>query len=150
MATPSRASKKSSSKVIAKDVVERTGATVSKRDLDALPHPNTGITIAKTNQALPATRQDKQESNLKWIKDKGWQSPLEFLVEVMNNSGVDRGTRIDAAKAAAPYVHAKLQSVMVESPHDQVDSEIKALFRDALAADKAAGPPAPSAEYEPS
>jgi hypothetical protein len=134
----------------AKRLAAQQGVTLRKED--QLPHSTKqGALIAPSTEhqdkLAPA---EKRESNVKWIKDKGWQTPLEFMVEVMNDSGQDRGTRLDAAKAAAPYVHAKLQSVMVESPHDQVDSEIKALFRDALAADKAAGPPAPAAEYEPS
>lgn len=35
--------------------------------------------------------------------------PLEYLLQVMRDPGIDEGKRIDAAKAAAPYVHAKLQ-----------------------------------------
>ena len=38
-------------------------------------------------------------------------SPLEYLLSVVRDVGADEGKRIDAAKAAAPYVHAKLQPV---------------------------------------
>lgn len=38
-------------------------------------------------------------------------SPLDYLLEVMRDKGADEGKRIDAAKAAAPYCHAKLQPV---------------------------------------
>lgn len=37
--------------------------------------------------------------------------PLDYLLQVMRDAGADEARRIDAAKAAAPYVHAKLQPV---------------------------------------
>lgn len=47
---------------------------------------------------------------LEGVKAKGI-TPLEFLLSVMRDVGVDEGKRIDAAKAAAPYCHAKLQPI---------------------------------------
>ena len=38
-------------------------------------------------------------------------SPLDYLLSVMRDAGADEAKRIDAAKAAAPYVHPKLQPV---------------------------------------
>ena len=38
-------------------------------------------------------------------------TPLEFMLEVMRDDGNDLLIRMDAAKAAAPYVHPKLASV---------------------------------------
>lgn len=35
--------------------------------------------------------------------------PLDYLLQVMRDAGSDEARRIDAAKAAAPYVHARLQ-----------------------------------------
>lgn len=37
--------------------------------------------------------------------------PLDYLLEVMRDAGEETTKRIDAAKAAAPYVHPKLQPV---------------------------------------
>lgn len=37
--------------------------------------------------------------------------PLDYLLQVMRDAGADEAKRIDAAKAAAPYLHAKLQPV---------------------------------------
>lgn len=37
--------------------------------------------------------------------------PLDYLLSVMRDDREERGRRIDAAKAAAPYVHPKLQPV---------------------------------------
>jgi hypothetical protein len=38
-------------------------------------------------------------------------TPLEYLTSVYRDLSADESKRIDAAKAAAPYVHAKLSSV---------------------------------------
>lgn len=37
--------------------------------------------------------------------------PLDYLLEVMRDVGADEARRIDAAKAAAPYVHPRLQPI---------------------------------------
>ena len=37
-------------------------------------------------------------------------TPLEYLTSVFQDVGQDESKRIDAAKAAAPYVHARLSS----------------------------------------
>ena len=37
--------------------------------------------------------------------------PLEFMLAILRDDTVPRDERMDAAKAAAPYVHAKLASV---------------------------------------
>jgi len=42
---------------------------------------------------------------------EGGISPLDYLLGVLRDSQLDRDTRIDAAKAAAPYVHARLAAV---------------------------------------
>lgn len=38
-------------------------------------------------------------------------TPLEYLTSVYRDQAIALGERIDAAKAAAPYLHAKLQPV---------------------------------------
>lgn len=42
------------------------------------------------------------------------KDPLEFLINVMNDSGEDPKLRVDAAKAALPYVHGKKAPVGVK------------------------------------
>lgn len=37
--------------------------------------------------------------------------PLDYLLQVMRDEDADKAQRMDAAKAAAPYVHARLASV---------------------------------------
>lgn len=39
------------------------------------------------------------------------QSPLDFMLEVMRDETAGRSQRLDAAKAAAPYMHARLNAV---------------------------------------
>lgn len=40
-------------------------------------------------------------------------TPLEYLLQVMRNDLNELPIRLDAAKSAAPYVHAKLANVQV-------------------------------------
>lgn len=49
------------------------------------------------------------------------QSPLEFMLAVMRDDTEDKGVRLEAAKAAAPFVHARLAAVTVkdETPQQQ-------------------------------
>ena len=48
----------------------------------------------------------KQEEKLT-IATNGTQTPLEFLLSVMNDNEVEDRLRLDAAKTAAQYIHAK-------------------------------------------
>ncbi|PPD07075.1 MAG: hypothetical protein CTY28_11325 [Hyphomicrobium sp.] len=41
-------------------------------------------------------------------------TPLEYLLNIMRNVTEDADRRLDAAKAAAPYVHPRLSSLAVE------------------------------------
>lgn len=41
----------------------------------------------------------------------GELTPLDYLKSVYQNEQTDEARRIDAAKAAAPYVHAKLANI---------------------------------------
>ena len=42
-------------------------------------------------------------------------SPLEFLLSVVRDQTKDIAVRLDAAKCAAPYLHARLQTTAVQS-----------------------------------
>lgn len=42
---------------------------------------------------------------------EGGVTPLEYLLGVLRDGDLDLDTRMDAAKAAAPYVHARLAAV---------------------------------------
>lgn len=46
-------------------------------------------------------------------------TPLEYLLSVVHDENEDRPVRVDAAKAAAPYVHPKLAQVVHKGADDQ-------------------------------
>lgn len=62
------------------------------------------------------------------LKAQG-REPLEFLIKVMMNEHepeedpYDIKTRVDAAKAAAPFCHAKLQSIEVKAALTEMSHE---------------------------
>lgn len=48
------------------------------------------------------------------IADKAMQdgvTPLEYMLSVMRDVSADEAKRLDAAKAAAPYVHPRLTTI---------------------------------------
>ena len=81
---------------------------------------------------------------LRLIQERGWLTPLEFMLKVMNDDSVPRPDRMDAAKGAAPYIHSKLQSVVLESSNDKLDQEVKEAYRDVLRQMADTGPPPPA------
>lgn len=54
-----------------------------------------------------AGRPPKQQEEKLTIATNGDQTPLEFLLSVMNDNRIEDRLRIDAAKTAAQYIHAK-------------------------------------------
>ena len=42
-------------------------------------------------------------------------TPLEFMLRVMRDEGADEAKRLDAAKAAAPYVHPRLNATTLDA-----------------------------------
>ena len=42
------------------------------------------------------------------------QTPLEFMLEVMRDEDNEYEARMDAAKSAAPYCHARLQATTID------------------------------------
>ena len=53
----------------------------------------------------------------------GGTSPLEYLASIYQNEAEDIRYRIDAAKAAAPYVHARLSSTEIKAALTEVTQE---------------------------
>ena len=49
---------------------------------------------------------------------EGGISPLEYLLSVLRDEDEQRNVRIDAAKAAAPYIHARLSNVDMNAKVD--------------------------------
>ena len=71
------------------------------------PRPGAG---RKKGQATRLNEQARQAALA------GGTSPLEFLLAAMRDGGREFNVRLDAAKAAAPYLHARLASVEVGGP----------------------------------
>ena len=60
------------------------------------------------------------------LLDKAAQSgqlPVDYMLEVMRDQSNDTRLRIDAAKAAAPYVHQKLSAISVDLAKPDVTHE---------------------------
>ena len=66
-------------------------------------------------------------------------TPLDYMLQVMRDESAEPAKRLDAAKAAAPYVHPRLASVAVGN---QDDKPFEQVIRWALT--EAEGAPDPS------
>ena len=56
--------------------------------------------------------------------------PLDYMLSVMRDESLDRATRMDAAKAAAPYLHPKLSPIEAKSSESERSepTEIRVTF----------------------
>lgn len=75
--------------------------------------PKTGGRTKGTLNKRTMVAQDKINQLLSENK-----SPLDFLIDAMLNESLEMAERIDAAKAAAPYIHPKLASIEVKGSSD--------------------------------
>lgn len=71
----------------------------------------------------------KTEAVIQAIQETG-MTPLEYLTSIYQSEAVDEKSRIEAAKAAAPYVHAKLSNVEMNSnvtirSHEEMINELE-------------------------
>lgn len=66
------------------------------------PRSGAGRKLGGANKLDQEARQRAAEGGL---------MPLDYMLDVLRNEGLSLEDRMDAAKAAAPYVHAKLASV---------------------------------------
>lgn len=46
-------------------------------------------------------------------------TPLDYLLSILRDAGAEQNVRIDAAKAAAPYVHPRLSTVDLGNKDDK-------------------------------
>tara|TARA_A100001388_G_C28730952_1_gene481431 strand:+ start:18 stop:323 length:306 start_codon:yes stop_codon:yes gene_type:complete len=63
------------------------------------------------------------KAQIKRVCSDGGLSPLEYLASIYQDEGEDKRFRIEAAKAAAPYVHARLSSTEVKAALTEVSQE---------------------------
>lgn len=73
---------------------------------------------SRPNAGRPKGAQNRKTvEQVEAVKASG-QTPLEYLTSIYQDIGADEARRIDAAKAAAPYVHAKLNSVELKGSEE--------------------------------
>ena len=64
------------------------------------------------------SRNKKTLEQVKAVEETG-KTPLEYLLEIMRDKNRDADQRIDAAKAAAPYIHPRLTATTVSGDEDK-------------------------------
>ena len=67
---------------------------------------------------------NKRTAALVKAAEAGGVMPLEYMLSVMRNTNEDPDVRLDAAKASAPYVHAKLASIEVNANITQHEASL--------------------------
>lgn len=65
----------------------------------------------RANAGRPTGAIAAASKRAKEAAEAGGIMPLDFMLEIMRDTAASRAERLDMAKAAAPYVHAKLSSV---------------------------------------
>tara|TARA_E500000178_G_scaffold330458_1_gene362371 strand:+ start:1136 stop:1459 length:324 start_codon:yes stop_codon:yes gene_type:complete len=63
------------------------------------------------------------KAQIERVTANGGLSPLEYLASIYQNEAEEIRHRIDAAKAAAPFVHARLSSTEVKASVTEVSQE---------------------------
>ena len=67
----------------------------------------------------PKGSRNQTPRNRRLAAEVAGMTPLQYLLSIMTDKTQEQGVRVDAAKAAAPYCHARLQSIQVqEKPYD--------------------------------
>jgi len=88
--------------------------------------PNAGRKAGSPNKASAARE--------KAVRASG-QTPLDYLLGVMRSKATPEAMRLDAAKAAAPYVHPKLSSVELKGdPENPVEQRVTVVDEKQVAA----------------
>lgn len=54
---------------------------------------------------------NKRTAEIQKAVEQSGLTPLDYMLQVMRDAGQDDQRRLNAAQAAAPYVHAKLASI---------------------------------------
>jgi hypothetical protein len=57
--------------------------------------------------------------------EAGGEMPLAFLLRIMRDDGADEAKRIDCAKAAAPFLHPKLNAIDLTGGEGAVAEAVK-------------------------
>lgn len=82
----------------------------------------------KTGGGSRKGKPNKKTAALVSAVEQSGLTPLDFLLSVMRDEGAELGTRIDAGKAAAQYVHAKLQPVDGKTGSAEIRAKVSVEF----------------------
>lgn len=66
---------------------------------------------SRPNAGRPKGAVNKATAKARDAAEAGGILPLDFMLSIMRDETAERGERLDMAKAAAPYVHAKLAAI---------------------------------------
>ena len=88
---------------------------------DPAPMPRSEV-----DRPVRVTKASVRQDIVAEIQSNGMQTPLEFLVRILNDENLPRNERVDAAKATLPYVHSRLNSV-------DINANVSVSHEDALA-----------------
>lgn len=87
---------------------EETDLSVSFESFKALTPPA---------PARAPTKMQVRRDMVAEIQSNGMQTPLEFVLRIMNDDQLPRNERMDAAKAIMPYIHSRLNTIDVNATH---------------------------------
>jgi uncharacterized protein (UPF0147 family) len=96
------------------------------RVLDLDFEPSAPMPRAEVERPVRVTKATVRQDIVAEIQSNGMQTPLEFLVRILNDENLPRNERVDAAKATLPYVHSRLNSV-------DINANVAVSHEDALA-----------------
>ena len=88
--------------------------------------PPSPMPRAESSVVPRITKATQRQDLVAEIQHNGMQTPLEFMIRIMNDDNLPRNERMDAAKAAIPYVHSRLNSI-------DVNANVSISHEDALA-----------------
>jgi len=78
----------------------------------------------KSGGRQKGTHNKSTVANVEKIKASGL-TPLEYMIQCMHDESFPPDFRIDAAKAAAPYIHPKLTSVELKgNPNEPIEHHL--------------------------
>jgi hypothetical protein len=93
----------------------------------------------------PRGSKTKKTMNIAIAAAAAGETPLEYMLRVMRDETVEPLVRLDMAKAAAPYCHARLASTEVNGPRGEALVPVIHVnimrFSDPVTGEISAGPP---------
>ncbi len=73
----------------------------------------------------PGARNRKTVETIRAVEESGMMTPLAYMLSVIHDTGHDTTIRLEAARAAAPYMHARLSNseITLMQPGDEMTTE---------------------------